>query len=166
MEFYKPYKFVIWRPAHKTTRQIPWHPINAGTMFKLYPSQCPILNCLKLGNMKYLMLIMLNVWGSIFFQLPHYIYLIFCFYFLFFSNILLSVYKHLILTMTLTLTFRYKCQQPSQPVTATIELSCENSMLVMRTVLRWIYQNSANTPKVHILIKHYQIHKERGKITL
>ena len=83
----------------------------------------------------------------------------------FFSNILLSVYRHLILTMTLTLTFRYKCQQPSQPVTATIELSCENSMLVMRTVLRWIYQNSANTPKVHILIKHYQIHKERGKIT-
>ena len=84
----------------------------------------------------------------------------------FFSNILLTVYKHLILTMTLTLTFRYKCQQPFQPVTATIELSCENSMLVMRTVLRWIYQNSANTPKVHILIKHYQIHKERGKITL
>ena len=41
-------------------------------------------------------------------------------------------------------TFLYKYQDPSQPATAIIVLSGENSMLVMRTVLRWTYQNSVD----------------------
>ena len=133
-------------------------------MFELYPSQFPILNCLKLSNIKYLMLIMLNVWGSTFFYYLAIFTCCFCFCFLFCKHSFISMHT---LYSNDNINTYFPVQMPTAIPT------CHSNH---RAIAWELYVSNAHSFKVDIPklckdikslhVKQHQIHKERGKITL